>query len=165
MFPPSHGMGLLVTLCPPGHPSPLHAPPFLLWLEYRAQSNDPTGIGGRRSYLLRYLIQKLRAKYGEEGSPVVAPTGIAATNVGGITLHSWAGGPPSVMSTNCVLYLEHVPHSIPALPQPSECVVPTRMPQALGLPRGTPPQSCQRRAITPTRSHDGSQPRSWSSMR
>jgi ATP-dependent DNA helicase PIF1 len=47
--------------------------------------------GTGKSYLSKYLIQQLMAKHGPDGVAVCAPTGIAATNVGGITLHSWAG--------------------------------------------------------------------------
>lgn len=64
------------------------------------------GVG--KSYLLNYLIQGLREKYPERRSNahayaatkqpksdprvvVAAATGIAATHIGGVTIHSWAG--------------------------------------------------------------------------
>lgn len=59
------------------------------------------GVG--KSYLLNYLIQGLRQKYnnGETEDPttttttptvvVAAATGIAATHISGVTIHSWAG--------------------------------------------------------------------------
>lgn len=51
-----------------------------------------TGSAGTgKSYLLKYLIHELKEKYGQKGVAVTAPTGIAAINVGGSTLHSFAG--------------------------------------------------------------------------
>lgn len=54
------------------------------------------GVG--KSYLLKYIIQGLRDKYEAGGSAapndrvvVAASTGIAATHINGITIHSWAG--------------------------------------------------------------------------
>ena len=60
------------------------------------------GVG--KSYLLNYLIQGLREKYPERVQSyaptqqkndtrvvVAAATGIAATHIGGVTIHSWAG--------------------------------------------------------------------------
>jgi ATP-dependent DNA helicase PIF1 len=47
------------------------------------------GVG--KSYLLKYLICELRKKYGEEMVVVAAATGIAATQINGVTIHSWAG--------------------------------------------------------------------------
>ena len=56
------------------------------------------GVG--KSYLLNYLIQGLRQKYndGETEDPTTTPTvvvaaatGIAATHINGVTIHSWAG--------------------------------------------------------------------------
>ena len=53
------------------------------------------GVG--KSYLLNYLIQGLRQKYShgettEDPTVVVAAeTGIAATHINGVTIHSWAG--------------------------------------------------------------------------
>lgn len=41
--------------------------------------------------MLRYVIQELLRKYGEEGVAVTAPTGIAAININGMTVHSFAG--------------------------------------------------------------------------
>ena len=48
------------------------------------------GVG--KSYLLRYVIQQLESAWPAPGAvPVVAPTGIAASHVQGVTIHSWAG--------------------------------------------------------------------------
>ena len=50
------------------------------------------GAGTGKSFLLRYIISKLRKVHTEEGSvAVTAPTGIAAQHVGGVTIHSWSG--------------------------------------------------------------------------
>ena len=51
-----------------------------------------TGSAGTgKSYLLRYLVQEFRAKYGDNAVAVTASTGIAAINLGGQTIHSFAG--------------------------------------------------------------------------
>lgn len=51
-----------------------------------------TGSAGTgKSYVLKYIIQELRRKFGYTGVAVTAPTGIAAVNVGGSTIHSFAG--------------------------------------------------------------------------
>eukprot|EP00978_Attheya_sp_CCMP212_P047303 scaffold421301_cov52-Attheya_sp.AAC.13 len=47
------------------------------------------GVG--KSFLLRYVISSLKARVGENGVGVTASTGIAATHIEGVTLHSWAG--------------------------------------------------------------------------
>jgi hypothetical protein len=39
--------------------------------------------------LLRAIIKLLRRKFGEVA--ITAPTGIAGVNIGGSTIHSWAG--------------------------------------------------------------------------
>ena len=50
-----------------------------------------TGSAGTgKSYLLRYIIQQLQHEFGKKVA-VTASTGIAAVNLGGQTLHSWAG--------------------------------------------------------------------------
>ena len=49
----------------------------------------PAGVG--KSYLLNYLIQGLKDKYSDDTVVVAAATGIAATHIGGVTIHSWAG--------------------------------------------------------------------------
>lgn len=41
--------------------------------------------------MLRRIVSGLREKYGAGGVFVTASTGIAACNIGGITLHSFAG--------------------------------------------------------------------------
>ena len=53
-----------------------------------------TGAAGTgKSFLLRYIVQKLKERHiGKSGAiAVTASTGIAATNIEGVTLHSWAG--------------------------------------------------------------------------
>lgn len=51
-----------------------------------------TGSAGTgKSYVLKYIIQELRRKFGYTAVAVTAPTGIAAVNVGGSTIHSFAG--------------------------------------------------------------------------
>ncbi|SCU97751.1 LAFA_0G13058g1_1 [Lachancea sp. 'fantastica'] len=51
-----------------------------------------TGSAGTgKSVLLRVLIKTLRRKYGHENVAVTASTGLAACNIGGITVHSFAG--------------------------------------------------------------------------
>lgn len=60
----------------------------------RALSGDsifltgPAGVG--KSFLLRYLIQELE-RHHPGGVATTAPTGIAASHVQGVTIHSWAG--------------------------------------------------------------------------
>ena len=52
----------------------------------------PAGSG--KSFLFRYIIQELKKKYhssGDQALAITAPTGIAAINVNGQTIHSWAG--------------------------------------------------------------------------
>lgn len=51
-----------------------------------------TGSAGTgKSFLLRYVIQELIHKHGEESVAVTGPTGISAVNIGGQTVHSFAG--------------------------------------------------------------------------
>lgn len=51
-----------------------------------------TGSAGTgKSYLLRHIISRCREKFGRDCVAVTASTGIAAINIGGSTLHSWAG--------------------------------------------------------------------------
>lgn len=51
-----------------------------------------TGAAGTgKSVLLRRIIQDLRYRYGPDRVAVTASTGLAACNIGGITLHSFAG--------------------------------------------------------------------------
>ena len=53
-----------------------------------------TGAAGTgKSFLLRYIVQELKQRHmGKSGAiAVTASTGIAATNIEGVTLHSWAG--------------------------------------------------------------------------
>ncbi len=49
---------------------------------------DLTGTG--KSVLLREIIKSLREKPGHV-TAITASTGIASVNIGGTTLHSWAG--------------------------------------------------------------------------
>lgn len=54
-----------------------------------------SGAGTGKSHLLKAIIASLRDKYDSQGRPdaiaITAPTGIAACNIGGTTLHSFAG--------------------------------------------------------------------------
>lgn len=51
-----------------------------------------TGSAGTgKSYLLSYVIQELQERYGEDAVAITAPTGVAAVNVGGQTIHAFAG--------------------------------------------------------------------------
>ncbi len=51
-----------------------------------------TGSAGTgKSFLLRQVISDLKAQHGEASVAVTAPTGVAACNVGGCTLNSFAG--------------------------------------------------------------------------
>jgi hypothetical protein len=43
-----------------------------------------------KSFLFRYIRSEFEKKYGGAVA-VTAPTGVAAINVGGVTIHSWAG--------------------------------------------------------------------------
>ena len=45
------------------------------------------GAGSGKSYLLNFLKQN----YSKFGLAVAASTGVAALNIGGATIHSWAG--------------------------------------------------------------------------
>ena len=47
--------------------------------------------GTGKSHTLRYIIQELRKIYGYEAVAVTAPTGVAAINIDGVTIHSFAG--------------------------------------------------------------------------
>lgn len=56
------------------------------------QNTFITGSAGTgKSFLLRYLVQELREKHGPNAVAVTASTGIAAINLGGQTVHSYAG--------------------------------------------------------------------------
>ena len=56
------------------------------------QNTFITGSAGTgKSFLLRYLVQELREKHGPNAVAVTASTGIAAINLGGQTVHSFAG--------------------------------------------------------------------------
>ena len=51
-----------------------------------------TGAAGTgKSFLLRRIILSLKLKFSEDAVAICAPTGIAATNVSGVTIHSWSG--------------------------------------------------------------------------
>mmetsp|Transcript_13757 Transcript_13757/g.16866 ORF Transcript_13757/g.16866 Transcript_13757/m.16866 type:complete len:559 (-) Transcript_13757:28-1704(-) len=47
------------------------------------------GVG--KSFLLRYVIDSLKKRFNEKSIAVTASTGIAATHIAGVTLHSWSG--------------------------------------------------------------------------
>ncbi|KAF8656387.1 hypothetical protein AX16_002573 [Volvariella volvacea WC 439] len=49
----------------------------------------PAGTG--KSVLLREIISRLRVRRGHDRVAVTAPTGVAGINIGGSTIHSWAG--------------------------------------------------------------------------
>ena len=58
----------------------------------RQQSVFFTGSAGTgKSFLLRSVIKALKLKYGRDAVAVTASTGIAACNINGSTLHSFAG--------------------------------------------------------------------------
>ena len=63
-----------------------------------------TGDAGTgKSYVLRLIVSALREKYGSDTVFITASTGIAACNISGTTLHSFAGfglGDESI--TKCV---------------------------------------------------------------
>jgi ATP-dependent DNA helicase PIF1 len=48
-------------------------------------------IGTGKSVLLQSIIKELRRKYGRNSVAVTATTGLAAINIGGQTVHSFAG--------------------------------------------------------------------------
>lgn len=48
-------------------------------------------VGTGKSVLLREIINLLHRKHGREKVARTAPTGIAGLNIGGSTIHSWAG--------------------------------------------------------------------------
>ena len=51
-----------------------------------------TGQGGTgKSFVLKEIIRHARIKFGNDGVAVTAPTGIAANNIDGQTVQSWAG--------------------------------------------------------------------------
>ena len=51
-----------------------------------------TGSAGTgKSFLLNYVIQELQKLHGEASVAVTAPTGVAAINIGGQTVHSFSG--------------------------------------------------------------------------
>ena len=58
-----------------------------------------TGVAGTgKSVVLRSVVEDLKRRYGHDHVAVCAPTGVAAVNVGGQTLHSLAGaGVPTVV--------------------------------------------------------------------
>lgn len=50
------------------------------------------GAGAGKSWLMQYLIARMRLSRGEVRSiAVTATTGVAAIQIGGVTLHKWAG--------------------------------------------------------------------------
>lgn len=58
----------------------------------RGQNVFVSGSAGTgKSFLLRYVIQELIKRHGEDAVAVTAPTGIAAINVNGMTVHGFAG--------------------------------------------------------------------------
>lgn len=64
----------------------------VLKLAATQQSFFFTGAAGTgKSFVLRRVVQAMKSLYGNENVFVTASTGIAACNIGGITLHSFAG--------------------------------------------------------------------------
>lgn len=73
----------------------------------------PAGAG--KSVLMRAIIQELKRKYSKdpERVAVTASTGLAACNIGGITLHSFSGKQlPSPLCFGIYIYI-HTRHPIP----------------------------------------------------
>ena len=62
---------------------------------HRPTTATASCAGTGKSHLLKAIIASLRDKYDSQGRPdaiaITAPTGIAACNIGGTTLHSFAG--------------------------------------------------------------------------
>ncbi|GMM59034.1 DNA helicase [Maudiozyma humilis] len=51
-----------------------------------------TGSAGTgKSVILRHIVSKLGAIYGHDAVAITASTGLAATTIGGVTLHKWSG--------------------------------------------------------------------------
>lgn len=51
-----------------------------------------TGSAGTgKSVILRHIVSRLGAIYGRETIAITASTGLAATTIGGVTLHKWSG--------------------------------------------------------------------------
>ncbi|CAI2165005.1 15322_t:CDS:10 [Funneliformis geosporum] len=71
-----------------------------------------TGAAGTgKSILLRSIISDLRKKYGKSSVAVTAMTGIAAINIGGQTLHSFAGFTPQSSLMNIESLHKHLNRS------------------------------------------------------
>ncbi|KAJ3491838.1 hypothetical protein NLI96_g410 [Meripilus lineatus] len=71
-----------------------HEQKYILKLVEQGQSVFYTGSAGTgKSVLLRQIIETLRKKFGiaSDAVAITASTGIAACNIGGITIHSFAG--------------------------------------------------------------------------
>jgi len=49
------------------------------------------GAGTGKSFTLNQIIEALRQHHGDDAVAITATTGIAATHIGGTTLHSWSG--------------------------------------------------------------------------
>ena len=49
------------------------------------------GAGTGKSFTLNQIIEALRQQHGDDAVAITATTGIAATHIGGTTLHSWSG--------------------------------------------------------------------------
>ena len=65
-------------------------------LDYVTSPSSPNvflsgSAGTGKSFLLRSIIKALRRAHGEDSVAVTAPTGIAATNLDGQTIHSFSG--------------------------------------------------------------------------
>jgi len=55
------------------------------------KENKHNSLGTGKSFLTRIIIDRLRKLHGEDAVAVTAPTGIAAYNISGQTIHSFAG--------------------------------------------------------------------------
>ena len=80
------------TSAPPSPPTLSAEQQAVIDCALTGQSLFFTGSAGTgKSFVLRTLVRALKAKHGASAVFVTAPTGVAACNVGGITLHSFAG--------------------------------------------------------------------------
>jgi PIF1-like helicase len=49
----------------------------------------PAGVG--KSFLLKFIVQEMERLYGRDSIAITAATGVAATHIGGTTIHSFSG--------------------------------------------------------------------------
>ena len=76
----------------PPHSCPFHFNSEQLYAFQKAMIGENTFITGSagtgKSMVVRHLVQALYKKYGKEKVALTAPTGSAARNIGGVTLHN-----------------------------------------------------------------------------